>query len=109
MKNIIFLKEKILSITTLRFIFFVCFFIATMYSVIDFFNYFNSLQNENEYSNFIEIIPNYRDKRICIISESDAKYDDSIHNVSLDIYDIQDLIDALIKIKKDLNEFEVEK
>ena len=73
------------------------------------FQTFFNIESEDEYSNFIEIIPNYRDKKICIISESDAKYDDSIHNVSLDIYDIQDLIDALIKIKKDLNEFEVEK
>lgn len=73
------------------------------------FQTFFNIESEDEYSNFIEIIPNYRDKKICIISESDAQYDDSIHNVSLDIYDIQDLIDALIKIKKDLNEFEVEK
>lgn len=53
MKNIKFLREKILSITALKFIFFVCFCIATIYSIIDFSNYFGALKNENDYSNFL--------------------------------------------------------
>ncbi len=73
------------------------------------FQTFYNVSTENEHFNSIEIMPDYKEKKINIIAESNAQYCDAVHIVNLDIYDIQDLIDALIKIKKDLNNFEVVK